>query len=134
MPHSKETFLRAVDELVDARVRADDLAIRQAAEKAWLAVVEATDWYLVSRHNIRVNPDERAHVERRRAFHNLDRGDWERTYGYLSQSLHGDIFYLGEPVSPSTIRGYFEEAAKFIEETTGEAGLVQAVWERLPNG
>lgn len=106
--------------------------MRQAAEKAWLTVVEATDLFLAAKHNVRVHADERAHAERRRYLRDLNHGDLERAYSYLSQTLHGDIFYFGEPIKPATLRGFFEEAADFVEKTTGEAGLVQAVWTRLP--
>jgi hypothetical protein len=128
----RDTFSRAIEELTRAKASGDELGVRQAAEKAWLAVVEATDQYLLRNHNIRVSPDERAHSERRRYLHMLGKGDLERNYGYLSQTLHGDIFYLGEPVSPGRMRGFLEEAATFVEETTGTTGLVQLVRERVP--
>ena len=120
-----------MDELVGAYMSNDQLGVRQAAEKAWLAVVEATDWFLADGHNIRVDADERAHLQRRKYLLSLDRGDLERTYSHLAQTLHGDVFYFAEPFDPATLRRFFEEAAGFVEETTGEAGLVQAVWERL---
>lgn len=127
MPSPGETFLRAVDELSTARAAGDDLGVRQSAEKAWLAVVEATDYLLGSKHNIRVHADERAHAERRRSLRDLQYGDLERNYGHLSQTLHGDIFYLGEEVSREQMQSFFEEAAEYVERTTGTSDLIRAV-------
>jgi len=133
VPSPDVTFLRAVDELVTARGNRDALGIRQSAEKAWLAVVEATDLYLLKNHGIRVDGDERAHQQRRRYLRQLDRGDLESAYVLLSQKLHGDIFYLGEPLSPAELRRFFLEAAEFVERATGEGGLADAVLRRVPS-
>jgi hypothetical protein len=99
VPSPKETFLRALDELSAAKQRNDELGIRQAAEKAWLAVVGSTDLFLLREHNLRVSGDDRSRAERRRFLQDVNQGDLARTYRYLAQTLHGDIFYLGEPVT-----------------------------------
>jgi hypothetical protein len=132
VPSPGATFFRAIDELLAARVATDELGVRQAAEKAWLAVVEATDFYLLKDHGVQVEGDERAHAQRRRYLRQLDRGDLENSYVLLSQNLHGDIFYLGEPVSPADLRRFFLEAAEFVEKATGEGGLVDTVLRRVP--
>ena len=130
MPTPGGTFLRALDELSDAWSKGDDLGVRQASEKAWLAVVEATDSYLLAKHNISVPLDRTAHMERRKYLRATDRGDLEVTYGHLADTLHGDVFYFGESVGKNTMRTFLEEAADFIEQTTGVGGL-QGVVQRI---
>ena len=131
MPRPGETFLRALDELTKAQKASDQLGVRQASEKAWLAVVQATDRFLQHEHGLYVTADERAHRERRGYLRTLNRGDLESTYVLLSQRLHGDIFYLGEPVTSADLREFFQDAADFEEMTTGEGGLVDAVLSSL---
>jgi len=106
--------------------------VRQAAEKAWLSVVEATDAYLL-KHNIRVNAAENPHMERRRHLRQLNRDEWARTYSDLSQTLHGELFYFGEDITPDLLRRYFLEAAQFVDNARGGGGELydethQALW------
>lgn len=131
MPTPGETFLRALDELVDSQQRGDSLGVRQAAEKTWLAVVEATDLYLARMHNIVVPMDRTAHVERRRFLRDTGRGDLAIRYGHFSETLHGEIFYFGELVSSATLRTLLEDAADYVEQTTSAGGLVDAVLRKL---
>ncbi|HEV2519348.1 MAG TPA: hypothetical protein VGX00_01835 [Thermoplasmata archaeon] len=125
-PGPVETFRRALEELADARVRADRLKAREAGEKAWLAVVEATDRLLRSK-GVRIGPGPRAHVERRMALTTLGLDDLRRTYSDLAESLHGEFFYFDEGDSGVPLDALFEEAARFVEETTGEHGLRKEV-------
>ena len=127
MSQPGETFLRALAELSEARAKGDTLGVRQAAEKAWLAVVEATDWYLENEHGIKVVQDDQAHRVRREYLRMYDRSDLEETYIVLSQRLHGDIFYMGAEVRSADVRRYFQTVAGYVEETTGYGGLVDAV-------
>lgn len=122
------TIRRAYEELDTARSEKDTLAGRQAAEKAWLAVVEATDRFLGSK-GIRVPPDSTAHVERRRGLRALGRHDLAKTYNDLSNSLHGDVFYFGEDYTSQDLDLLFREAAEYVEETTGVSGIVKELLE-----
>lgn len=122
------TVRRAFEELDEARSAKDSLAIRQAGEKAWLAVVEATDRFL-GKHGVRVPNDETAHAERRKGLRTLNRYDLVKSYNDLSNSLHGDLFYFGEEYSAAEIDIYFREAAEYVEETTGTTGIVKELLE-----
>jgi hypothetical protein len=66
-------------------------------------------------------------MERRKYLRATDRGDLEVKYGHLADTLHGDVFYFGESVGKNTMRTFLEEAADFIEQTTGVGGLQDAV-------
>jgi hypothetical protein len=122
-----ETFHRAVEELAEARTRSDRLKGREAAEKAWLAVVEATDRYL-ARKGIVIPEDRTAHSQRRRALYTLGRDGLRRTYSDLAISLHGDVFYFDDPgVSPKELDALFADAARYVEEMTGKHGLLKEV-------
>jgi hypothetical protein len=125
-----QIYLKSLDELLEAESKKNDLGIRQAAEKAWLAVVQATDSFL-SRHGVRVDPTVRAHVERRRHLRSLGKDDWLRTYSSLADTLHGEIFYMGEEVTPDLLRRYFVDAANLIEECTGATRLVSTTYEEF---
>ena len=125
-PQPVETFRRAVEELEEARHRSDRLKSREAGEKAWLAVVEATDRLLRSK-GIRIGPGPRAHVERRAALTTLGLDDLRRTYSDLAESLHGEFFYFDEGDSGRALDALFEEAARYVEEATGEHGLRKRV-------
>ncbi len=122
-----EIYERALDELLDAVKEKDDLGVRQAAEKAWLSVVRATDLYLRHKHHLRIT-SERPHAERRSNLRQVGREDLARVYSDLSQTLHGDIFYMGEDVSGALLRGFFLDAADYVEQTTGLEG--QGLWSR----
>src|SRR5271157_5548401 len=107
-----ETFHRAVEELSEARRTSDRLRAREAAEKAWLAVVEATDRLLRAK-GVPIPPGPRAHVERRAGLTALNLEELRRTYSDLAESLHGEIFYFDEGEDSRTLDRLFEEAARY---------------------
>lgn len=122
------TIRRAFEELDDARGTNDSLAIRQAAEKAWLAVVESTDRF-IGKHGFRIPADSTAHSERRRALSKLGRDDLRAKYNDLSATLHGDVFYFADQVPTNELDSLFREAAEYVEETTGVSGIVKELLE-----
>lgn len=122
VPKPVETYRRAVRELDDARAKSDRLQAREAGEKAWLAVVEATARFLAE-HNIIVEQGPRAHVGRRTGLTNLGREDLRRTYSDLAESLHGEYFYADEGDTGANLDALFAEAAQYVENVTGEKGL-----------
>jgi hypothetical protein len=134
MASPAEVYLRALDELVMAMAEKDELGVRQAAEKAWLSVVRATDSWLLRRHHLRIDPDDRPHAKRRNFLRDYGKDEWSRTYSDLSQTLHGDIFYMGDSVTGARLRKYFIDAATFVEDATGADGLVDETYKRLPGG
>ena len=127
IPPPVETFHRGIEELAEARTKSDRLKGREAAEKVWLAVVEATDHYLALK-GVVIASGPRAHMQRRRAFATLDRDDLRRTYSDLASTLHGDIFYFDDlSEGGRELDSLYEEAARYVEETTGEHGLLSEV-------
>lgn len=85
-------------ELASAEWRSakDELHTRQAAEKAWLAVVQATDEYLLRHHGIAVTQDAYAHLTRKRSLRSAGAEALAEEYNALAGLLHGDAFYLGD--------------------------------------
>ena len=110
---------RAVAELEAGRGANDRLKVREAAEKAWLAVTEATDYFLL-RRGVRIAPGPRAHVDRRQALTTLGRDDLRKTYSDLAESLHGEFFYFDEGDPGRGLDALFEEAAGYVEDATGK--------------
>ena len=128
VPPPVATFQRAVEELSEARRASDRPRAREAAETAWLAVVEATD-RLLGTKGIQIAAGPRAHVERRAGLTTLHLDELRRTYSDLAESLHGEFFYFGEGDAGRSLDRLFEEAARYVEDVTGEHGLRKEVLE-----
>ncbi len=96
----------------------DPLKVRDAAEKAWNAVVQATNALLAKRNF----PLPQSHIERRRTLGELERQDPEvRELGLRdrfmarAQSLHEECFYEGYcPVE--ILERDLEKVKEYIED------------------
>jgi len=104
---------RARQELEEGLRVGDQVQVRQAAEKAWNAVVQATDSAMAA-HGRTPLPGRDAHRDRREFLESIGRADLAREYAYFSERLHGDIYYGGERVAPEAMRRYLDEVEAFV--------------------
>jgi len=115
---SSDEFLRAAFEEFERGLKeGSTLRLRDAAEKAWNAVVQAVN-ALVLKHEGYV---PRTHYERRSALKELERknprfrelGFYDR-YAARSRLLHGEVFYEGV-LDPELLRHEPEKAKEYVE-------------------
>lgn len=112
-------FLRTAREETEQGLAGGDwVKIRDGAERAWNAVLQATD-HAMERHGRTPLPGRMAHADRREFLEDLGRADLAQRYSYFADRLHGDIFYDGRTVTASTLRLLLDEVARYVEETTG---------------
>jgi len=93
----------------------DWVPIRDGAEKAWNAVLQATD-HAMSAHGQTPLPGRDAHRDRIDFLDAVGRHDLAQRYTYLAERLHGNLFYGGVSLPPDLIRRLFDEAADFIDQ------------------
>ena len=111
-------FLRtAREEIEEELTRADWVKIRDGAEKAWNAVLQATD-HAMERHGRTPLPGRMAHADRREFLEGLGRVELAQRCSYFADRLHGDIFHDGRTVPTSVLRRLLDEVERYIEDTT----------------
>ena len=107
-------FLRtAREEVEDGIVSANWVKIRDGAEKAWNAVLQATDHAMES-HSRTPLPGRMAHADRREFLESIGRVDLAQRYSYFADRLHGDIFYDGRTAPPATLRRLLDEVEQYV--------------------
>lgn len=92
---AERAIAKAKTEYETARKAKDELAASQAAEKAWLAVSEATNAFLW----LKGVPERKIPEGHRSAFFLLRKygnTDMLRTFSLVRSVLHGDVFYRGQ--------------------------------------
>jgi hypothetical protein len=110
------TFLTtARRELEDGLTANDHLRVRDAAEKAWNAVVQPTD-HVMQVHGRAPLPGRDAHASRRDFLEGIGRRDLSRDYTYFTERLHGDVFYAGTALPPPAARRLLDEVQDFIDK------------------
>jgi hypothetical protein len=95
-----------------------DGSLRDAAEKAWLAVVDATDRHL-ARQGVTVEVGVRGHAQRKQALIRSEQFALLNRYAALRDELHGDCFYGGDCEPESYVRRKLAEAGDYVTELTG---------------
>jgi len=89
------SFLKLAEEEAKGGYDADDpRRVRDAAEKAWLAVLQATD-AAMERHGQFPEPGPRAHLTRHRFLERAGRRDLSDRLRAFADRLHGEYFYTG---------------------------------------
>ncbi len=112
------TFLDTARRELETGLSANDhVKIRQAAEKAWNAVVQATDYAMYARGTTPVAGRE-AHRDRRDFLERIGRWDLAQKYTYFAERLHGDVFYSGAEVSMEALRRYLDEVGDYIPQVS----------------
>lgn len=109
------TFLATARQELDEGLSTNDsVKVRDAAEKAWNAVVQATD-HAMRGHGRVPLPGRDAHTARRDFLEQIGRRDLSREYTYFAERLHGDVFYAGNPIPAPIARQLLDEVRDFID-------------------
>lgn len=122
---SVDELLKSADEFIDlafrgfekAVVEKSNIKLRDSAEKAWNAVVQAANALILEKEGY----TPRSHYERRLALRNLEKSDerlrelgiYDR-YGARSRLLHGEVFYEGV-YDIDLLKLEIEKAKEFVE-------------------
>jgi len=113
-----ELARRAIEEFRKGVSERDELAVRDAAEKAWNAVVQATNALILSL----LGELPTSHFERRKMLRELEkRFDEVAKAGILDRYmaryrvLHGETFYEGI-IDVEMLEAEFEKVVKYIED------------------
>lgn len=115
---SEDFYGRACKEFEDSTVKRDTLGIRDSAEKAWNAVVQAVDALILKY----VGKIPSSHFERRRILRELEEADRRiESLGILDRYmsrykvLHGETFYEGI-IDMEQLKVEMEKVGKFIKD------------------
>lgn len=92
----------------------DPLKVRQAAEKAWLAVNMATD-HAMGKHDRTPAPGPDAHQSRHEFLEAMGRRDLSKELSFFADRMHGDCFYKGACPTQDGMELALDEAAQFLK-------------------
>ncbi|MEM0093419.1 MAG: PaREP1 family protein [Thermofilum sp.] len=113
---AREILGYAREELERAEKLRDYLLYRNAADKAFLALIIAVNEYV---HSIR-GLVPRSHSERRRVLREIGREDLRALYSDLMKTLHEEAFYEGV-YQPDEVRYAIKKVESIIEALEREA-------------
>ncbi len=102
----------ARDEAAIGYQKHDERRVRDAAEKAWLAVCEAVDGAM-ERHGVPIATGPMAHSDRRDYLASVDR-DLAKDMTFFASTLHGDCFYQARCPTAEGMRVLFAEVEQFL--------------------
>jgi len=108
----------ALGEFDAAKRVGNEMRMREAGEKAWLAVVDATNYHL-AREGVTIELGAEAHSQRRHALIRAREYGILNRYSEFRQELHGECFYAGDCGPPEYLRRKIDEAREFVVELTG---------------
>ena len=100
-------------EVEEGLQRGDQVRVRDGAEKAWNAVVQATEHLMRSRGRTPV-PGPYGHRDRRDFLEEVGRSDLAQKYTYFAERLHGDVFYTGAILPGASLRRYLDEVEDYL--------------------
>ena len=113
-----QAFMRtARAELEEGLSTNNHVRIRDAAEKAWNAAIQATD-HAMQAHDRLPIPGRDAHRDRRDFLESIGRWDLAQKYTYFAERLHGDVFYGGAAVPTASLRRYLDEVEDYIRQVS----------------
>ncbi len=114
-------ILRYAEEELDRALKLNDFFLyRNAADKAFLALIIAINTYI---HAVRkVIP--RSHSERRKILREIGREDLRALYSDLMKTLHEEAFYEGV-YQPDEVKYAIEKIKKIINELEEEVKKLQ---------
>ena len=93
--------------------------IRDAAEKAYLAALQAVD-HAMARHGLIPEPGAMAHASRHRFLEKAGRRDLSAHLSTFADALHGRVFYMGDIPSRESLSLSLDEVAQFIRTVSEE--------------
>ncbi len=115
---AKKIHAQAFEELERGEKLNNEILIRDAAEKAWLAAIIASDELITSKEL----PIPETHGERYQALREIERNDegikklgLSDRLGARDTHLHRQCFYKGE-CEPSAIKEDLEKVKRYIED------------------
>lgn len=88
---------------------------REAAEKAWNAVVQVTD-AMLSRLGLDVPMDKTAHVVRSNYMLGIGLDNLAMKYSYFADVLHGNCFYFGRCPDDDAFQRLLDEVGQYITD------------------
>ncbi len=112
---AREILGYAMEELERAEKLRDVLLYRNAADKAFLALIVAINEYI----RIVKGVVPRSHSERRRMLREIGREDLRALYSDIMKTLHEEAFYEGV-YQPEEVRYAMKLVAKIIDELERE--------------
>jgi hypothetical protein len=113
-----KNFLRqSRRELKEGLAKGDQVKVRDAAEKAWNAVVQATD-HAMGRHGRTPMPGRDAHRDRRDFLEEIGHPELSQRYSYFADRLHGDVFYGGASLPPSRLRQLLDDVEDYLRQVS----------------
>ncbi len=114
------SFLDFAREEMAAGYDLDDYRrIRDSAEKAWLAALQAID-HAMGRHGLLPEPGAMAHESRHKFLAKAGRSDRSDKLAVFADKLHGRIFYRGAVPSRPEMERALDEVAQFIRSVSEE--------------
>ena len=109
---------RALREFHEAEPKSDLLGLRDAAEKGWLAVAQATDRFIKNNTGLVIEPGPDASERRVEALVDAGRYDILQQYRNLRDGLHSMCFYGGRcPVRVLVVD--LEHAQQYVDTVGG---------------
>ena len=112
---AKEILNYACEEFDRSLKLRDIFLYRNAADKAFLALIVALNEYI----RLRTGIVPRNHSERRRILREIGREDLRAIYSDLMRTLHEEAFYEGV-YQPDEVRYCIEKIRKIIDELESE--------------
>ena len=97
----------------------DPRRVRDSAEKAWLAALQAID-HAVIRHGGTPEPGAMAHEARHKFLRKMGRGDLSRQLSVFADQLHGQVFYVGAIPTRRQMKLALDEVAQFVRTVSEE--------------
>ena len=94
---------------------ANSIQIRDAAEKAWNAAVQATDLAMRFRGQ-RPSPGPEAHRDRHAFLESIGRHDLHKQFSFFAERLHGACFYNGLMPHEEDMNRWLDEVAQYIAD------------------
>jgi len=108
------SFLDLAREELAAGYDLDDYRrIRDAAEKAWLAALQAID-HAMSRHGQLPEPGAMAHESRHKFLRKIGRDDLSKQLSVFADQLHGQVFYFGAVPERKRMELAVDEVSQFV--------------------
>ena len=108
---AEEVLSYAEEEFERALKTKDVLLYRNAADKAFLSMIVAVNYYIVRKLDV----VPRSHSERRSLLRKMDREDLRAIYSDVMKTLHDEAFYEGI-YNPEEAEYAIRQVKKVIEE------------------
>jgi len=107
---AREILAYAISELERALKTRDMLLYRNAADKAFLALIIAVNEYI----RIKMGVIQKSHIERRKLLRELGREDLRALYSDIMKTLHDEAFYEGV-FQPDEVEYAVKKVAEIID-------------------